>query len=106
MTKLLKIIIWLLIAVIIWLIAYWAAVQDKVNAQQEIIDQQQPIVDAAARIQELDELIKEEQSRYEIALNSKRECEVSWVKQMNKAHEKADEYRQELATLQGFLLNR
>ena len=106
MTKLIKIILWILIAVIIILVTYSAAIQNKVNAQQEIIDQQQPIVDAAARIQELDELIKEEQSRYEIALNSKRECEISWVKQMNKAHEKADEYRQELSTLQGFLMNR
>ena len=106
MTKLLKIIIWLLIAAVIGLIAYWTAIQNKVNAQQEIIDQQQPIVDAAARMYELDQLIKEEQSRYEIALNSKKECEVSWTKHMNKAHEKADEYRQELTTLQGFLLNR
>ena len=106
MTKLLKIIICILLAAIILLIAYGAAIQNQVKAQQEIINQQQPIVDAAARIKELDELIKEEQSRYEIALNSKRECEVSWVKQMNKAHEKADEYRQELSTLQGFLMNR
>ena len=106
MTKILKIIICILLAAIILLIAYGAAIQNQVKAQQEIINQQQPIVDAAARIQELDELIKEEQGRYEIALNSKRECEVSWVKQMNKAHEKADEYRQELSTLQGFLMNR
>ena len=106
MTKLLKIIIWLLIAAVIGLIAYWAAVQNKVNAQQEIIDQQQPIVDAANRISELEDLIKEEQTKYQLALDSKKECEVSWTKQMNKAHEKADEYRAEQLKLQGLLLNR
>ena len=106
MTKLLKIIIWLLIAAVIGLIAYWAAVQNKVNAQQEIIDQQQPIVDAANRISELEDLIKEEQTKYQLALDSKKECEVSWTKQMNKAHEKADEYRAEQLKLQGLILNR
>ena len=106
MTKLIKIIIWLLIAAVIGLIAYWAAVQNKVNAQQEIIDQQQPIVDAANRISELEDLIKEEQTKYQLALDSKKECEVSWTKQMNKAHEKADEYRAEQLKLQGLILNR
>jgi hypothetical protein len=106
MTKLLKIIIWLLIAAVIGLIAYWTAIQNKVNAQQEIIDQQQPIVDAANRIAELEDLIKEEQTKYQLALDSKKECEVSWTKHMNKAHEKADEYRAEQLKLEGLLLNR
>ena len=106
MTKLLKIIIWLLIAAVIGLIAYWTAIQNKVNSQQEIIDQQQPIVDAANRIAELEDLIKEEQTKYQLALDSKKECEVSWTKHMNKAHEKADEYRAEQLKLEGLLLNR
>jgi len=106
MTKLLKIILWILIAVIIILITYSAAIQNKVNAQQEIIDQQQPIVDAANRISELEDLIKEEQTKYQLALDSKKECEVSWTKHMNKAHEKADEYRAEQLKLQGLILNR
>lgn len=106
MTKLIKIILWILIAVIIVLITYSAAIQNKVNAQQDIIDQQQPIVDAANRISELEWLIKEQQTNYQIALDGKKECEVSWTKQMNKAHEKADEYRQELTKLQGFLMSR
>jgi len=106
MTKLIKIILWILIAVIIILITYSAAIQNKVNAQQEIIDQQQPIVDAANRISELEDLIKEEQTKYQLALDSKKECEVSWTKQMNKAHEKADEYRAEQLKLQGLILNR
>lgn len=106
MTKLLKIILWILIAVIIILVTYSAGIQNKVNAQQEIIDQQQPIVDAANRISELEDLIKEEQTKYQLALDSKKECEVSWTKQMNKAHEKADEYRAEQLKLQGLILNR
>ena len=106
MTKLLKIILWILIAVIIILITYSAAIQNKVNAQQEIIDQQQPIVDAANRISELEDLIKEEQTKYQLALDSKKECEVSWTKQMNKAHEKADEYRAEQLKLQGLIMSR
>ena len=106
MTKLIKIIIWLLIAAVIGLIAYWAAIQNKVNAQQEIINQQQPIVDAANRIAELEDLIKEEQTKYQLALDSKKECEVSWTKQMNKSHEKADEYRAEQLKLQGLIMSR
>jgi type II secretory pathway pseudopilin PulG len=106
MTKLIKIILWILIAVIIILITYSAAIQNKVNAQQEIIDQQQPIVDAANRISELEDLIKEEQTKYQLALDSKKECEVSWTKQMNKAHEKADEYRAEQLKLQGLIMSR
>ena len=106
MTKLIKIILWILIAVIIILITYSAAIQNKVNAQQEIIDQQQPIVDAANRISELEDLIKEEHTKYQLALDSKKECEVSWTKQMNKAHEKADEYRAEQLKLQGLIMSR
>lgn len=106
MTKLLKIILWILVAVIIILVTYSAGIQNKVNAQQEIIDKQQPIIDAANRISELEDLIKEEQTKYQLALDSKKECEVSWTKHMNKAHEKADEYRAEQLKLQGLILNR
>lgn len=106
MTKLIKIIIWLLIAAVIGLIAYWAAIQNKVNAQQEIIDQQQPIVDAAARISELEDMIKITQEQYQIAEQSKRECEIMWNKEMDKAHEKADWFRKEQAELMGLIKSR
>lgn len=62
----------------------------KVNAQQEIIDKQQPIVDTASRISELEDMIKITQEQYQIAEQSKRECEIMWNKEMDKAHEKAD----------------
>lgn len=62
----------------------------KVNAQQEIIDKQQPIIDTASRISELEDMIKITQEQYQIAEKSKRECEIKWNQEMDKAHEKAD----------------
>ncbi len=62
----------------------------KVNAQQEIIDKQQPIVDTASSISELEDMIKITQEQYQIAEQSKRECEIMWNQEMDKAHEKAD----------------
>jgi len=106
MNKTTKIILAILIAIIIWLIGYAIASHQKVNAQQEIIDKQQPIVDAASRIAELDRLIEIAQNNYTEAETLKMECEDTWRKEMDKAHEKADEYRAEQSKLLGLIKSR
>ena len=106
MTKTVKIILAILVAMIIWLIWYAIASQSKINAQQEIIDKQQPIVDTASRIAELDRLIEIAQSDYEDAFNKKIKCESERNTKMDDAHKKADEYRNEQSELMGFLMSR
>lgn len=106
MTKTTKIILAILVAMIIWLIWYAIASQSKINAQQEIIEQQQPIVDTASRIAELDRLIEMAQSDYEDAFNKKIKCESERNTKMDDAHKKADEYRNEQLELMGFLMSR
>lgn len=92
--------------IIFWVFAYAMFMHSKVNAQQEIIDKQQPIVDTASRISELEDMIKITQEQYQIAEKSKRECEIMWNKEMDKAHEKADWFRKEQAELMGLIKNR
>lgn len=92
--------------IIFWVFAYAMFMHSKVNAQQEIIDKQQPIVDTASRISELEDMIKITQEQYQIAEQSKRECEIKWNKEMDKAHEKADWFRKEQAELMGLIMNR
>lgn len=103
MTKTVKIILWIVIAVIVWLFAYGVA---KVNAQQKIIEQQQPIVDAASKMAELDRLIELAQNNYDDALKEKEYCQKYRDWKMNEAHKKAEWYRQEIQELQGFILSR
>lgn len=92
--------------IIFWVFAYAMFMHSKVNAQQEIIDKQQPIVDTASRISELEDMIKITQEQYQIAEQSKRECEIKWNQEMDKAHEKADWFRKEQAELMGLIKNR
>lgn len=99
MTKTVKIILWILIAVIIWLVAYSVAVQDKVKAWNDLIASQQ-------RIQELEDIIEDAQFRYAIAETSKNECIKSWDEQKQKAHDDAEKARIEIKELQGFILSR
>jgi len=106
MTKTSKNILMVLVAVIMWLVGYAIASQSKVNAQQKIIEQQQPIVDAASRMAELDRLIELSQNAYQDALENKKACESLRNRKMDEAHKKADEYRNEISELQGFLLSR
>ena len=99
MTKTIKIILTVLIAVIIWLIAYWVAIQDKVRAWNDLIESQ-------ARIQELEQIIADAQFSYSIAETSKNECIESWNAQKQKAHDDAEKARLEIKEIQGFLMSR
>ena len=99
MTKITKIILAVLIAVIIWLVAYSVAIQDKVKAWNDLIQ-------AQARLDELESLIKEEQEKFAYADVAKAECIESRDKEKDKAHDNAEKYRIEMKELQGFLMNR
>jgi predicted Holliday junction resolvase-like endonuclease len=99
MNKTTKIILWLLVAIIVWLVAYSVAIQDKVKAWNDLIQTQ-------ARIQELEQLISDAQFDYAVAESSKQECIESWNAQKEKAHDDAEKYRIEMKELQGFLMNR
>lgn len=99
MTKTNKIIYAILVAIIVGLVAYALIVQPKVNAGQELIN-------AQARIQELEDLIEDAQLTYAVAESSKQECIESWNKQKEKAHDDAEKYRLEKKELEGFILGR
>lgn len=99
MTKLTKIILWLLITIIVGLVAYSVAIQDKVKAWNELLKTQ-------TRIQELEKIIEDAQFDYAIAETSKNECIESWNEQKQKAHDDAEKARLEIKELQGFILSR
>lgn len=99
MSKTAKIILWILIAVIVGLVAYSVAIQDKVRAWNELIETQ-------TRIQELEKIIADAQFDYAIAETSKNECIESWNAQKEKAHDDAEKARLEIKELQGFLMSR
>lgn len=99
MTKIVKIILWVLVAVIIWLVAYSVAIQDKVKAGNDLINAQN-------RIEELNAIIEDAQFRYAIAETSKNECIESWNQEKVKLHDTAEKARIEINELQGFLRNR
>jgi len=99
MNKITKIILWILIAIIIGLITYSVAIQDKVRAWNELIQ-------TKTRLDELEDLIKEAQDNYAIAERAKYECIESWDKEKEKAHDDAEKYRIEMKELQGFLWDR
>jgi hypothetical protein len=51
-------------------------------------------------------LITDAQESYQIAQDSIVECQESWTTVMNKAHDDAQMYRDEIEELEGFLLQR
>lgn len=85
-----------LLAIILGLLAYIMITQPKVKAGSEIIEIQ-------ARIQVLEDAIKEHQAQYDSALVEKndciKQCETSWYKQANDEHLAADKDRAEIETL-------
>lgn len=91
-----KIIYWTFITIIVGLIAYIMVTQPKVKAGNEIIEIQ-------ARIQVLEDAIKEHQAYYDSALVEKdnciKQCETSWNKQAEMEHIQADVARGEIAAL-------
>lgn len=99
MTKTAKIILAVLVAIIIWLVGYSIAIQDKVKAWNDLIQSQ-------ARIEELEKIIADAQFSYSIAETSKKECIESWDNQKQKAHDDAEKARLELKEIQGFLMSR
>lgn len=99
MNKTTKIILALLVAIIVWLVAYSVAIQDKVKAGNDLINAQN-------RIEELNGIIEDAQFRYAIAETSKNECIESWNNEKVKLHDEAEKARIEINELQGFLMNR
>jgi predicted Holliday junction resolvase-like endonuclease len=99
MTKTIKIILAVLVAIIIWLVAYSVAIQDKVKAWNDLLQTQ-------ARIEELNEIIEDAQFRYAIAETSKNECIESWDTEKVKLHDTAEKARIEINELRGFLMSR
>lgn len=99
MNKTTKIILALLVAIIVWLVAYSIAIQDKVKAWNDLIQTQ-------ARLDELESLIKEEQEKYAYTDVAKAECIEYRDKEKDRAHDSAEKYRIEIKELQGFLMNR
>ena len=79
--------------------SYCLVLQNKVNATEEIRQTQ-------ARINELKTLITEAQESYQIAEESIKECKDSRTQVMNKAHDDAEQYRNEISELEGLLLQR
>lgn len=99
MNKREKIIYTVFFAVMLILLVYILLTQGKVKAAQEVIE-------AQAKIQELNEVIENAKNDYAIAESSKNECITSRNEQKDKAHKEAEDARAEIEKLQGFLLGR
>lgn len=86
--------------VILWafliLGSYCLVLQNKVNATEEIRQTQ-------ARISELKNLLSEAQENWQIAEESIVECTDSWNQVKDKAHNDAEQYRNEIEQLEGLL---
>lgn len=81
------------------MLAYILLIQDKVKAWNEYLSKQE-------RLNELETIINEAKSNYELAVKWKEECIQSWNEQMNKEHDLAENARNEMNELKGFLMNR
>lgn len=79
------------IVLALWIISfsYWAVLQNKASANEEIINLQK-------RNFELEQLIQEAKDNWHIAEDAKTECVESWNKEQQKEQKKADAYREEL----------
>lgn len=88
-----------LAGIIIVLLTYIVVQTPKVKAWEELTQ-------ALTQIEELNNLIKDEQEKYSSAEFAKNECEESFYKKMEQAHNKADEYRNEIKKLEGFIKSR
>lgn len=99
MTKTNKIIYAILVAIIVGLVAYALIIQPKVNAGQDLIN-------VKARIEILDQQIKNAQAKYAAAEISKDKCIETWNAKKQNAHIEADQYRAEIEELKGFILGR
>lgn len=79
------------IVLALWIISfsYWAVLQNKASANEEIINLQK-------RNLELEQLIQQAKDNWHIAEDAKNECVESWNKEQQKEQKKADAYREEL----------
>jgi biopolymer transport protein ExbB/TolQ len=79
------------IVLALWIISfsYWAVLQNKASANEEIINLQK-------RNLELEQLIQQAKDNWHIAENAKAECVESWNNEQKKEQKKADAYREEL----------
>ena len=79
------------IVLALWIISfsYWAVLQNKASANEEIINLQK-------RNLELEQLIQQAKDNWHIAEDAKAECVESWNKEQQKEQKKADAYREEL----------
>lgn len=90
---------WILLcicAILCWMLMFN---NSKVKAAEDILE-------AKARISELKTLITDAQESYQIAQESIVECTESRTSVMNKAHDDAELYRNEIEELEGLIMNR
>ena len=78
----------ILLGIIVSMFSYCLILQDKVNANEEILALQQ-------RNLELDQLIQEESDGWWVDEYAKEECKESWTKHQEERTKKADDYRAE-----------
>lgn len=94
-----KIIYIVITVIMLSLVAYIALTQSRVRAAQDILQ-------AQARLDELELLIKDAKAAYDEAEKWKTKCIKERDDKKAKAHENAENYRKEQQEIQGFLLGR
>jgi len=85
--------------IIVVLLTYIAVQTPKVKAGEELTD-------ALQQIEYLSWMVAQEKINYQTAIDSIDECKVSWEKKADEAHKNADDYRNEIAKLEGFIKSR
>lgn len=73
--------------------------QSKVKAAEDILQ-------AKARIAELNDIIDTAKKNYQIAIDADLECHYSWMAEAEKEHQIAEDARAEKEELVGFLMSR
>lgn len=86
------------IIIILWIAFIWLIASNS-NADEKIEQ-------AKIRIAEIDKLIPEKKNDYAIAQWAYYECMDSWQWEMDKAHNEAEELREERTMLEGFIQSR
>ena len=88
-----------LAGIVVVLLTYIVVQTPKVKAGEELTD-------ALQQIEYLSWMVAQEKLNYQIAIDSIDECKVSWEKKADEAHKNADDYRNEIAKLEGFIKSR
>ena len=88
-----------LAGIVVVLLTYIVVQTPKVKAGEELTD-------ALQQIEYLSWMVAQEKLNYQIAIDSIDECKISWEKKADEAHKNADDYRNEIAKLEGFIKSR